>query len=98
MAQQQNVRQGATGDDAIAHATTSSAKGAKPVTDPVTKNTVEIADAGQDFIRNARDPHLSVPNSNLGKPTVNSVFNNVLVCRLIILTLACTNPRITAES
>lgn len=40
---------------------------AKVVTDPVTGNPVEISDVSEDFVQNAREPKLSVPNANLGK-------------------------------
>ena len=44
-------------------------KNAKPVSDPVTGGQVMIADVGKEYMKNATDPKLSVPNQNLGKPT-----------------------------
>ncbi|KAH6656410.1 hypothetical protein BKA67DRAFT_654749 [Truncatella angustata] len=41
----------------------------KVVTDPVTGNEVEIADADLDFEEAVENPKLSVPNANLGKET-----------------------------
>ena len=66
---QQKPASGTKGSDAVPHAQTSTIKGAKSVTDPVTGNQVEIADVGKDFVRNAREPKLSVPNANLDKST-----------------------------
>ena len=43
------------------HKATPAAKGEKEVTDPVGGQTVVIADANKEFVRNARDPQLSVP-------------------------------------
>ncbi|KAI1800824.1 hypothetical protein F4811DRAFT_564431 [Daldinia bambusicola] len=39
------------------------------VTDPVTGNKVTIDDVNTDFMKAVKDPHLSVPNANLGKDT-----------------------------
>ncbi|KAI1388335.1 uncharacterized protein F4822DRAFT_242469 [Hypoxylon trugodes] len=37
------------------------------VTDPVTGNQITIDDVNTDFMKAAEEPHLSVPNANLGK-------------------------------
>ncbi|KAH8677757.1 hypothetical protein BX600DRAFT_393925 [Xylariales sp. PMI_506] len=39
------------------------------VTDPVTGKSVEIADVNADFMKAVDNPHLSIPNANLGKET-----------------------------
>ncbi|KAI1381507.1 hypothetical protein F4677DRAFT_403181 [Hypoxylon crocopeplum] len=39
------------------------------VTDPVTGNQVTIDDVNTDFMKAVEEPHLSVPNANLGKDT-----------------------------
>lgn len=41
----------------------------KTVTDPTTGNEVVIENVGKDFMKSVKDPHLSVPNANLGRPT-----------------------------
>jgi len=41
----------------------------KTVRDPVTGRDVEIEDVNADFLKAVEDPHLSVPNANLGKET-----------------------------
>ncbi|KAI1269430.1 C2 domain-containing protein [Xylariaceae sp. FL1019] len=41
----------------------------KVVTDPVTGNQVQIDDVNTDFMKAVENPHLSVPNANLGKET-----------------------------
>ncbi|KAI0161343.1 C2 domain-containing protein [Xylariaceae sp. FL1272] len=41
----------------------------KVVTDPVTGNQVQIDDANLDFKNAVENPHLSIPNANLGKDT-----------------------------
>ncbi|KAK3111542.1 hypothetical protein LTR53_013123, partial [Teratosphaeriaceae sp. CCFEE 6253] len=43
--------------------------GQKVVTDPVTGKQVTIEDANKDMMESAKNPTLSVPNANLGKPT-----------------------------
>ncbi|KAK2746588.1 hypothetical protein FQN55_005576 [Onygenales sp. PD_40] len=44
-------------------------KRGRRVTDPTTGREVEIDDVGGEFIAAAKNPQLSVPNANLGKPT-----------------------------
>ncbi|KAL1969495.1 hypothetical protein VTN77DRAFT_8933 [Rasamsonia byssochlamydoides] len=39
------------------------------VTDPTTGKEIEIEDVGKDFVKDVRDPKLTVPNANVGKPT-----------------------------
>ncbi|EEH45524.1 uncharacterized protein PADG_01674 [Paracoccidioides brasiliensis Pb18] len=51
------------------HATLQPRKRGRKVTDPTTGREVEIDDVGEDFIAAVKEPMLSVPNSNLGKPT-----------------------------
>ncbi|MCJ1418967.1 hypothetical protein MMC32_005318 [Xylographa parallela] len=41
----------------------------KTVTDPTTGHQVQIADVNKEFMDAVKDPKLSVPNANLGKPT-----------------------------
>jgi hypothetical protein len=43
----------------------------KEVTDPVTGRTVTIENVNKDFMKAVDDPQLSVPNANLGRPTVS---------------------------
>lgn len=43
-------------------------KDAKAVHDPVTGGNVMIANVGKEYMENATDPKLTVPNANLGKP------------------------------
>jgi Ca2+-dependent lipid-binding protein len=62
-------RPGTNTSDISAHVEAKPIKGGKIVTDPVTGNSVEIADVNKDFVEAARDPKLSVPNANLDKPT-----------------------------
>ncbi|PGH36871.1 hypothetical protein GX50_00329 [[Emmonsia] crescens] len=44
-------------------------KRGRKVTDPTTGREVEIDDVGEDFMATVKEPQLSVPNANLGKPT-----------------------------
>ncbi|KAJ9649386.1 hypothetical protein H2199_000161 [Coniosporium tulheliwenetii] len=41
----------------------------KTVTDPTTGNKVVIEDVNKEMIKQVEDPHITVPNANLGKPT-----------------------------
>ena len=50
----------------------------KQVTDPVTGNTATIENVNKDFMKAVDDPQLSVPNANVGKPTVST---RTLNCR-----------------
>ncbi|KAK5112129.1 hypothetical protein LTR62_004472 [Meristemomyces frigidus] len=43
--------------------------GQKTVTDPVTGKQIVIEDVGKDYMEKAKNPVLSVPNANLGRPT-----------------------------
>jgi len=45
----------------------------KTVTDPTTGKQVVIEDATKEMYTHVTDPKLSVPNANLGKPTVGSI-------------------------
>lgn len=56
--------------DAVAHRPGPEPKGRRKVTDPTTGKEVEIDDVGKDFMKSVEDPQLSVPNANLGFPTV----------------------------
>ena len=53
----------------VAHKNEVHTKKGKVVTDPTTGNQVEIEDVGEDFMKAVKDPMLSVPNANLGRPT-----------------------------
>ncbi|KAK5944500.1 hypothetical protein PMZ80_003782 [Knufia obscura] len=55
--------------DAMPHKNQERMKDAKEVSDPVTGGQVMIADVGKEYMENADNPMLSVPNQNLGKPT-----------------------------
>lgn len=58
------------GTDAVAHRKGPEPKGRRKVTDPTTGKEVEIDDVDKEFMRSVKDPQLSVPNANLGFPTV----------------------------
>lgn len=60
--------------DAVAHKKGPETTGRRTVTDPTTGREVEIDDVGKDFMKSVEDPQLSVPNANLGYPTVRSGF------------------------
>lgn len=53
----------------VAHQNEPPSTKGKTVTDPTTGNQVQIEDVGEDFMKAVKDPMLSVPNANLGKPT-----------------------------
>jgi Ca2+-dependent lipid-binding protein len=53
----------------VAHKNEVHTRKGKIVTDPTTGNQVEIEDVGEDFMKAVKDPMLSVPNANLGRPT-----------------------------
>ena len=55
--------------DVLAHKKEKAPESGKTVTDPTTGNQVKIGNVDKQFLENARDPKLSVPNANLGKPT-----------------------------
>lgn len=54
------------------HPTENAAKGTeKTVTDPTTGREVVIADVNKEMMKEAENPHLVIPNANLGKDTVS---------------------------
>jgi Ca2+-dependent lipid-binding protein len=53
----------------VAHKNEPHSTKGKTVTDPTTGNQVEIEDVSEDFMKAVKDPMLSVPNANLGRPT-----------------------------
>ena len=65
----QSTQQNGADPSIIAHKNEVHTKKGKIVTDPTTGNQVEIEDVGEDFMKAVKDPMLSVPNANLGKPT-----------------------------
>jgi len=71
-AHQDNTQQVGGGPDVQDHVDTPPRKHGKNrriVRDPVTGKDVEIADIDSSFMSAVKDPQLSVPNANLGKPT-----------------------------
>ena len=65
----QSTQQNGADPSIVAHKNEVQTKKGKIVTDPTTGNQVEIEDVGEDFMKAVKDPMLSVPNANLGKPT-----------------------------
>ncbi|KAL1305090.1 hypothetical protein AAFC00_002023 [Neodothiora populina] len=65
-----NAQRPATGGDVQEHhATLHPKENQKLVTDPTTGKEVIIEDVNKDMVETAKNPMLSVPNANLGKPT-----------------------------
>lgn len=46
----------------------------KTVTDPTTQNQVQIEDVDKNFMKAVENPHLSVPNANIGKDTTVKTY------------------------
>jgi Ca2+-dependent lipid-binding protein len=65
----QSTQQNGADPSIVAHKNEVQTKKGKIVTDPTTGNQVEIEDVGEDFMKAVKDPMLSVPNANLGRPT-----------------------------
>ena len=57
------------GDGIKPHKNDTRVSNGKTVTDPTTGNQVVIENVGKDYMKAVKDPQLSVPNANLGKPT-----------------------------
>ncbi|KAK5086662.1 hypothetical protein LTR05_003830 [Lithohypha guttulata] len=55
--------------DVMPHKNQERMKNAKEVSDPVTGRQVKISDVGEEYMDNALNPKISVPNQNLGKDT-----------------------------
>lgn len=53
----------------------------REVTDPTTGNEVRIEDVGEEMMGAVKDPKLSVPNANLGKPTVSTFWDTQDILR-----------------
>ncbi|KAF2767213.1 hypothetical protein EJ03DRAFT_329373 [Teratosphaeria nubilosa] len=62
-------QQAADGDAVPHHNETRTKKGQQEVTDPTTGKQIVIEDVGKEYMENAKNPVLSVPNANLGKDT-----------------------------
>lgn len=72
-AAQRKKAQKAGGDVKPHKETSAGIKGTqKTVTDPTTGNQVVIEDVDKSMMAQVENPQLSVPNANLGKPTVSS--------------------------